>query len=160
MRTDNVNESVSAAAETFHSDELDRYIMVQKYASCFLDRDEAEVLKRTSRRNYYRCLARAGMTLREDGFWKYHRSGLTTLGEKIDRLTLGRQIGCELLSLALNPGASLGRAAGYAKRGIGWTTTIKSRALSSAPLNQHPIAEKCAPQSGSGEPQFSKNGTV
>jgi glycosyltransferase involved in cell wall biosynthesis len=110
------NESVSSAFRSFQPDTLDRYILVQRYASAFLEQDEANGLKEESRREYYRVLSQEALRFRETPFWQYHKSGLKTLGETFawSRLTL--QIIRDLLWMAFNPGMTVERALRYWKR--------------------------------------------
>lgn len=102
LRTD--NESISSAFRDFQPGALDHYIIVQRYAPVFLDPDEALALRSTSRREYHRCLAQQAIRFRGSEFWQYHKAGLATLGEKVDRGYLATEIVRELLWMALNPG--------------------------------------------------------
>ena len=63
---------------------LDRYIIVQRYASVFLEESEAAVLQKESKRSYYNHLAQEALRFREVAFWRYHEKGLKTLGETLD----------------------------------------------------------------------------
>jgi len=110
LRVSNSNESISAGFRAFYPDSLDRYIIVQRYAKVFLEAGEAATLRKESKRAYYRLLAHQALRLREPAFWRYHKQGLTTLGERLDRFYLARQVGRELLELAANPGTTMRRA--------------------------------------------------
>jgi glycosyltransferase involved in cell wall biosynthesis len=101
------NESISYAVRAFQPNALDRYIVVQRYASAFLVGYEAAVLKRNSKLAYYRVLAQEALRGRESEFWDYHARGLSTLGETLDRPYLALQVGRELLWMAANPGSTL-----------------------------------------------------
>jgi glycosyltransferase involved in cell wall biosynthesis len=107
-RTD--NESISSAVRAFQPHALDWYIIVQRYSSAFLEASEAASLRKKSKRAYYRVLARQAFRLREPAFWRYHKEGLNTLGETLDRSYLTLQIGLELLRKASNPGWTIARA--------------------------------------------------
>ena len=109
MRTGNVNQSVSATFRDFRPDELDRYINVHRYASVFLEDQEAKRLKSETRREYYRGLASEAIYLRGVDFWKYQEKGLNTVGETLDRRYLTLQIGRILLGMLLNPGTTMMR---------------------------------------------------
>jgi glycosyltransferase involved in cell wall biosynthesis len=111
LRTD--NESISSRSRKFQSGALDNYIIVQRYAPTFLSPDEAALLRRRSRREYYRTLARQAIRLRGPGFWEYQRQGLETLGETFDWNYLALQIGLELLWMAANPGTTILTGTGY-----------------------------------------------
>lgn len=110
LRVDNTNQSISAGFRAFQPDALDRYIIVQRYAHVFLEADEAATLRKESKRAYYRLLADQALRLRKPPFWRYHKQGLKTLGERLDRFYLALQVGRELLALAANPGTTMGRA--------------------------------------------------
>ena len=106
------NESISSRARDYQPEALDWYIIAQRYASVFLDAGEATRLKSESRQEYYSVLARAALHLRESDFWKYHKRGLKTLGETIDRPYLARQVLRRLVQLVASPGHSVARALG------------------------------------------------
>jgi glycosyltransferase involved in cell wall biosynthesis len=107
------NESISSAVRSFKPRSLDRYIIVQHHASAFLEQDEAEALKKKSKREYYDDLADAALRFRERAFWRYHAAGLKTLGESIQWPHLALAIGRLLPWLAINPGATGLRALRY-----------------------------------------------
>lgn len=109
------NESVSAAASAFYPDTLDRYIIVQRFSSTFLDASEAEILKRKARRDYYRVLAHEALKLPTKAFWSYQQQGLSTLGQAVNWPFLMLHISRELLSMAVNPGITIERALRLAK---------------------------------------------
>jgi len=104
------NESVSSAFRTFQPHALDRYIIVQRYASTFLQATEAASLKGESKRLYYRMLAKEAIQLRPPEFWRHHREGLKTLSEVIDWRYLALSVGVQLLWVASNPGMMVRRA--------------------------------------------------
>ncbi len=104
------NDSISSAARTFQPAELDRYIMVRRYAGVFLPATEAAALTKDSKRNYYRVLAHEAVRFRESAFWRYHEQGLQTVGETLDRPYLALQVFWELLRIGANPGRTLVRA--------------------------------------------------
>jgi hypothetical protein len=85
---------------------LDRYIITERYAPAFFDQREAKLLRRKSRRMYYRILARAAIRLREPAYWRYHWAGLKVLNQTISWPYLALQISLELLWLGLNPGTA------------------------------------------------------
>lgn len=104
------NESVSSAFRNFQPEVLDRYIIVQRYASVFLEEDESAALRKKSKAVYYHVLASEAIQLRKLAFWRYHKDGLETLGEALDWSYLALQIGRELLWMAVNPGSTALRA--------------------------------------------------
>jgi len=118
LRTDNINESISRGRETFQPVALDCYITAQRYGSAFLEADEAKDLKVTSKRAYYRLLAKEAMRLRGLPFWRYHKAGLKTLGETLDWPYLALQIVLVLLWMASNPGKTTLHVLRFCKRRI------------------------------------------
>jgi glycosyltransferase involved in cell wall biosynthesis len=101
------DESIMASIGRFAPLALDRYITTQRYASVFVEPGEAVVLRRRSRRVYYRVLAKAAIRFRGPAYWRYHRLGLKELDETISWPYLMLQIGLISLWLILNPGMSV-----------------------------------------------------
>lgn len=113
LRTD--NESMSAQYRAFRPDALDRYILVQRYASAFVEPDEARALNRESRREYYDSLAHEGLRLAGSDFWQYHQDGLKTLGQVLDRTYLVLRMSKKVLAMAVNPGITARRMLRFLK---------------------------------------------
>jgi glycosyltransferase involved in cell wall biosynthesis len=111
------NESISSAARDFQPDLLDRYIIVARYASAFVDRGEAGALKKEAKRDYYDLLAHAALRFRPDAFWRYHKEGLKTLGENIDWPFVCLLALRDLLWMAVNPGETVARASASLRGG-------------------------------------------
>jgi glycosyltransferase involved in cell wall biosynthesis len=113
------NESISSAVSELQDGALDRYITERRYAPIFFASKEAELLNRKAKRRYYRALARQVFVLRGGGstFWRHHKVGLKTLGERIDWPYLGLAMFCELLWLAANPGMTTMQALRHWKSG-------------------------------------------
>ena len=101
------NESISSAVRSFCPESLDRYIVVQRFATRFLPSEEAVSLKQRTKRDYYRILAKRTFRLKQSDFWKYHNRGLKTIGESIEVSYLLRQMIRELLWMAMNPGRTI-----------------------------------------------------
>jgi len=110
------NESISNAVRSFQPSSLDRYIIVSRYASVFLDSSRAKSIRQLAKRDYYQTLANAALRLRESQFWRYHEKGLKTLGEKIDRPYLVFVAASELLWMLVNPGDTIRRMVAKSKR--------------------------------------------
>ena len=110
------NESISSEVRTFQPDALDRYIIVKRYASAFLEALDAVALQKESKRAYYRIMATEAVHLRGSAFWQYHEQGLQTIGEKLDRGYLGLQVARKLLGLVANPGFTIARGLHFWKR--------------------------------------------
>ncbi len=113
------NESVSSAVHSYQPESLDWYIIVQRYASAFLDSAEAADRRKESKRDYYRALAREGLRFPAADFWKYHREGLKTLNEVIDRRYLALQMVGEFLWMVANPGVTARQLKHAANRRMG-----------------------------------------
>src|SRR5690242_9872331 len=133
MRTENVNQSVSAGARDFNPNELDTYINVQRYAAKFLDEHEADALKKETKRQYYRGLAQEALRFRGPEFWSYQEQGLRTLGENLDRDYLTIQVGRTLLGMVANPGTTAMRAVKSLSR---WLRKNRTRDTRTAPTTQ------------------------
>ena len=101
------NESISSVVRDYQPQKLDFYILVQRYASIFLNRDEAEMLKGNSKRTYYSVLAEETLRLRGPRFWRYHKYGLQTLDQTLDYPYLSLLIAMKLLWMACNVGLLL-----------------------------------------------------
>jgi len=86
------NDSITNQVSNCEPHALDRYIVVQRFAARFLEAVEAEDLQRATKRSYYQLLAEHALRLRGHDFWIYHKKGLGTLGESIDRSYLFHQI--------------------------------------------------------------------
>jgi len=108
--------TATSARIKFQPFALDRYVIVQQYASVFLETTEAALVRKKAKQEYYRVLAKQALHLREGNFWRYHAFGLKTLNQALDLPYLGLQIGLELLWLASNPGWTTARVLRFAKR--------------------------------------------
>jgi glycosyltransferase involved in cell wall biosynthesis len=102
--------SITSSILKFYPYALDRFFIMQRYASVFLEADEASRLKRVSKRVYYSLLARETLHFRDRSFWEYHNDGLNQLGQNLDWSYLALQIGLELLRKVSNPGRTIMRA--------------------------------------------------
>lgn len=114
LRTD--NESISGSVRHQRPHSLDRYIIVQRYASIFLDEQEARKLKLQSRRDYYTDLAEEVLRFRDRAFWRYHTAGLKRVGEELNIPYLITSVLEFLFWMAINPGETLRRILRYGKR--------------------------------------------
>lgn len=110
------NESISSAVQTFHPNALDRYILVKRYASVFLDGDEAAELKKKTKRDYYGILANGALRRREPAFWRYQVAGLNSIGEELDRPYLAFLVAQQISWNACNPAAAISKAWRFLKR--------------------------------------------
>jgi hypothetical protein len=103
LRVDNVGGTISGLVRDFKPVMLDRYIVVQRFASHFLDAQEAASLKRLVKGQYYKTLARQTIRLSPPAFWKHHRRGLASLGETLDVPYLLAHIALQLVWMLVNP---------------------------------------------------------
>ncbi len=110
LRTDNVNESVTAGWRAWQPDALDWYIIVHRFADVFLEPAEARELKLSAKRDYYHMLAAAALKRRDAAFWEYHRKGLATLGQTMNKPYIALLASQRLLDMAANPGHTLAHA--------------------------------------------------
>lgn len=117
------NESITHSVRNHQPRALDRYIMVQRFASIFMDSMEAEALKQSTKQTYYGILAKEAVCLRGRDFWEYHRKGLKTLGESLDRPYLFSRIVRQILWMLANPGTSAQLAIHFLKRKLEWSGT-------------------------------------
>lgn len=101
------NDSISSAVRHLQPVALDRYILIQRHASAFLDQREASGLKSRSRSNYYRTLAQQALRFHALRFWQYHKDGLKTLGQTIHWGHLILFAMGECLWMAVNPGVTM-----------------------------------------------------
>jgi glycosyltransferase involved in cell wall biosynthesis len=101
------NDSISSAWRHFQPDALDWYIIVQRYASTFLDSAEAAEARKSARNTYYKMLRNELIRGRGADFWEYHCSGLKTLGESLDRPRVARGALKEIMWIVANPGLFL-----------------------------------------------------
>jgi glycosyltransferase involved in cell wall biosynthesis len=133
------NESISSAVRALQPEAVDRYIMVQRYASVFLGEGEAAALRKRSKLDYYRVLANQALRRREPAFWRYHMQGLSTLGEKIDRPFLALQVALKVLWKAANPGAAMERGLRFLKG-----TARRNKSVGNLPASSEGSAEPAA----------------
>ena len=110
------NNSISSGFRTLQPDSLDRYIIVQRYASRFLEADEAMALRKQTKRQYYDVLSHEALRFRGRDFWRYHQGGLKTLGEMLDWPCLALRICRTLLGMVANPGTTALRLLRFLKR--------------------------------------------
>ena len=126
-------DSITSAARDLEPIALDWYITVQRYAPVFLEGEEADVLKRKSRAEYYSALAYQALQLRDSKFWQYHKSGLKTLGETLDVSYLALKVCQQMLWMVANPGETAGRVKRFLKRATNQHPRASSPSVSVGP---------------------------
>ncbi|MGB9067687.1 MAG: glycosyltransferase family 2 protein [Candidatus Acidiferrales bacterium] len=127
------NESISSAVRAFQPNSLDRYILVKRYASVFLDTSEAAALITKTKREYYNALANAALRGRGSAFWQYHKKGLNTLGETFDRPYLALQVIGQILWSVTNPADTIAKILRVIKRKTEPQTSNENRAFVKEP---------------------------
>jgi glycosyltransferase involved in cell wall biosynthesis len=130
MRAD--NESISSGVRELQDGALDTYITERRYAPTFLDAEKSALLRRNAKRRYYRALVRRALLLHGGGlaFWRFHQTGLKTLGETLDWPYLALVTIQQLLWLISNPGLTTLQALRFTKWG-----KRSARAAQSSSLN-------------------------
>jgi glycosyltransferase involved in cell wall biosynthesis len=123
------DDSILQSLMAFEPYQLVPYVIAQRYASVFLEADEAASIIAKRKRAYYRDLAKAALRLKGRAFWQYHKLGLRALSEREthDWPYFMLQTGGVLLWLVSNPGTTMVRVAHYCKR------YIQAKNLSKAP---------------------------
>jgi glycosyltransferase involved in cell wall biosynthesis len=84
-------ESITGSTRSYDPHPLDRLILVKMYGREVLDPDEYAACLDEALTRYYRRLAEATLHRRGGGYWDYHRRGLATISEEIDRVRLLRE---------------------------------------------------------------------
>jgi glycosyltransferase involved in cell wall biosynthesis len=127
-RRDN-DASILQSLLAFEPFQLVPYVIAHRYASVFLEADEAASVIAKCKRAYYRDLAKAALRLKGRAFWQYHKRGLRALSEREahDWFYFMLQMGGVLFWLISNPGRTILRAAHYCKH------SIQTKSLSKAP---------------------------
>ena len=75
-------KSILQSLLAFEPYQLVPYVIAQRYASVFLEADEAASIIAKRKRAYYRDLAKAAFRLKGRAFWQYHKLGLRALSER------------------------------------------------------------------------------
>lgn len=131
------NESISSSFLDLKFQILDRYILVQRYASAFLEQNEAAALRKRSKKQYYQALSWEALRFRKPAFWRYHQEGLKTLGERLNWTFLALHIGLQLFWTAVNPGTTVLRAMRFLRRDRGRSTRASHSASSETSGRKH-----------------------
>jgi glycosyltransferase involved in cell wall biosynthesis len=118
-RIDNESLYFGRGLQDWRFSSLTRYSLVLCYAPVFLAPDEATSLKKETRQIYYDVLAREALRFRGRSFWRYHREGLKSIGETLDRRYLTCRVGLEFLRMSANLGTIGAYMVGFVKRRIG-----------------------------------------
>lgn len=98
------NDSLWRGMRAYNGWLLARRNQVAHYGRQFLTPDEFDEVWGRRERHYRRFLAEAWLERRDEGFWKFHREGLATVGDAIDRTALVRDAARVAIGYALSPG--------------------------------------------------------
>lgn len=101
------NESIQSGRENFYAMAMDRLAVLGRHGRDFLEPEEYRKAYRRTEKEYYSRLAWGALTLKGDGFWEYHTSGLQEIGKELSYMKLARYVARELLYLAVNPGGTM-----------------------------------------------------
>jgi glycosyltransferase involved in cell wall biosynthesis len=101
------NESVTSNVRSFGPTYLDRYMTVRRYAPVFLESGEATALCRDVKHFYYGFLSGCVLKGRRGALWAYHRRGLESMGERLDRRFLTTHVVRKLAWGLVNPGSTI-----------------------------------------------------
>jgi glycosyltransferase involved in cell wall biosynthesis len=97
------NDSLWRGMRAYNGWLLARRNQLAQYGRQFLEPHEFEALWRQRERHYRSFLAEAWLERRDDGFWRFHRKGLATVGDTIDRKALMRDVARVAIRAALSP---------------------------------------------------------
>jgi glycosyltransferase involved in cell wall biosynthesis len=97
------NDSLWRGMRGYNGWLLARRNQVAQYGRQFLEPAEFDALWRTRDRHYRGFLAESWLAGRDDGFWDFHRKGLATVGDTLDRKALLRDAARLAARLALSP---------------------------------------------------------
>ena len=101
-RTD--NDSLWKGMRGYNGWLLARRNQVAQYGRRFLEPEEFEEIWRRREGHYRSFLAESWLERRRDeGFWKFHRAGLATVGDTIERKTLARDVARAAVRYVLSP---------------------------------------------------------
>jgi glycosyltransferase involved in cell wall biosynthesis len=101
-RTD--NDSLWRGMRGYNGWLLARRNQLAQYGRQCLTPDEFDAAWRRRERHYRSFLAEAWLEGRDEAFWKFHRDGLATVGDAIDRAALVRDAARVAVGYALSPG--------------------------------------------------------
>jgi glycosyltransferase involved in cell wall biosynthesis len=97
------NEGLSLSIRHLNPESLDKFIIILSHGKTFLERSEFDTTLRSFRRRYFRMLARGLFFPNGWVQFRYHQSGLKTVGYKLTLLKLFPHILYELADMILNP---------------------------------------------------------
>ena len=97
------DDAINAKLRSYDGFLLDRMEFLTEYGPKYLTHDELEDRMDELLREYYEFLAAAAINLRDDEFWRYHKTRIRQIGYGLHRTRLAQAICMKLLDLLLNP---------------------------------------------------------
>ncbi|MCI0401664.1 MAG: glycosyltransferase [Gammaproteobacteria bacterium] len=91
------------------ADALNKFILAHRYGRKLFNNEEFEALIRNVRSEYYRCLGDAVLRVKPSEYWEYHRAGLATVGQKIQKPYFAWHVGRAVIEFLANPKRIAGR---------------------------------------------------
>jgi len=110
MRTQ--DDSITGAARGLDPTAVDLLILLRRYGAMYLGPEELAQQRAQAERAYWRLLGQAWLSRRGKEFFDYHRAGLATIGERIERPALVLNALPAVLRYVLSPyevAAAIGR---------------------------------------------------
>jgi len=106
QRTGNGVSSVQQSIDPHHV--LDRYIVIKRFGGDYLSAAEHRAALQNCREKHARLLAEGVVALQPTPFWRYHATGLASVGERIDWPAVMRYLPRAVYEQISDP-AALGR---------------------------------------------------
>lgn len=100
------DDSIRGQVLDFSPDALDRLLQLRKFGPIYLQEKESSQLLSRAKADYYRVLARRLLVERSGPFWRFHRSGLSSGGLRIEKPLLAKLVCLEMAKLLTNPVAT------------------------------------------------------
>jgi glycosyltransferase involved in cell wall biosynthesis len=101
------DDSIRGRILHFGPDLLDTFLQLTKFGPIYLQPDELRPTLSKTTAAYYRFLARSRLAGRNNAFWQFHISGLSSVGLSIRKQLLLKHLFLELLRLLANPGLTV-----------------------------------------------------
>jgi glycosyltransferase involved in cell wall biosynthesis len=103
------DDSIRGKVVSFGPDSLERLVQLAKFGPIYLSEAELKKALGEAKSGYYRFLVRRAVAGGGDGFWEFHKSGLTSAGLRLEWALVAKHACLELLHLVTNPGETCAR---------------------------------------------------
>jgi glycosyltransferase involved in cell wall biosynthesis len=103
------DDSIRGKIFGFGPDPLERLVQVAKFGPIYLQEAELEKALRQTKSGYYHFLSRRAIRGGSKSFWEFHKSGLASVGLRLEWALLAKQMCLEFLRLVTNPGETCAR---------------------------------------------------